>query len=157
GVDDSGANLTYTWSTMGTPPAPVFFSPNGTNAANTTKATFSKAGAYAFQVRITDPRGFSTTSTLAVTVQQTLKTLRVSPDITTIPAGGTQQFNATADDQFNNAMVSQPAFTWSVTSGGGTISSTGLFVAPGAAGTSVVTASSAGVSGSAAVTIQAAK
>jgi titin len=52
-------------------------------------------------------------------------------------------------------MVSQPIVTWAVTSGGGTINTTGLFVAPVAAGTSVIAASSAGVSGSATVTIQA--
>jgi Glucose / Sorbosone dehydrogenase len=156
GTDDGGeANLTYTWSTTGTPPAPVSFSANGTNAAKTTTTTFSKAGAYTFRVRITDTNGLSATSNVTVTVQQTLSTIRVSPNTATIYSGGTQQFNATAYDQFNNAMVSQPAFTWAVTSGGGSVNSTGLFAAPGAAGASVVTASSAGVSGSAAVTIQA--
>jgi hypothetical protein len=127
---------------------------NGTNAAKTTTATFSKAGLYTFRVRITDTSGFSTTSSVTVTVPQTLNTIRVSPDTATIYTGGTHQFNATAYDPFNSVMVSQPAFTWSVTSGGGTVSSTGLFVAPKAAGTSVVTASNAGVSGSATVTIQ---
>jgi hypothetical protein len=155
GADDGGeASLTYTWSTTGTLPAPVSFSANGTNAAKTTTATFSKAGSYAFRVRITDTSGLSTTSNVTVTVQQTVNSVRVSPDTATIYTGGTQQFNATAYDQFNSVMLSQPAFTWSVTSGGGTVSSTGLFSAPSAAGTSVVTASSAGVSGSAAVTIQ---
>jgi glucose/sorbosone dehydrogenase len=155
GTDDGGeVNLTYTWFTTGTPPAPVSFSANGTNAAKTTTATFSKAGPYTFRVRISDTSGFSTISNITATVQQTLNTIRVSPDTATIYAGGTQQFNATAYDQFNSAMVSQPVFAWSITSGGGTVSSTGLFVAPKAAGTSVVTASSAGVSGSAAVTIQ---
>jgi hypothetical protein len=101
-----------------------------------------------------DTSGFSTTSNITATVQQTVTTIRMSPDTATIYAGGTQQFNATAYDQFNSALVNQPVFTWSVTSGGGTVTSTGLFVAPKAAGSSVVTASSAGVSGSAAVTIQ---
>jgi len=154
GADDGGeANLSYTWSTTGTPPAPVSFSANGTNAAKITKATFSKAGSYTLRARITDTSGLSITSNdVTVTVQQMLKSVRVSPNTATIYTGGTQQFNATAYDQFNSAMVS--AFTWTVTSGGGTVSSTGLFVAPSAAGTSVVTASSAGVSDSAAVTIQ---
>jgi hypothetical protein len=45
GADDGGeAALTYTWSTTGTPPAPVTFSANGTNAAKNTTATFTKAG-----------------------------------------------------------------------------------------------------------------
>ena len=119
GADDGGeTNLTYTWSTTGTPPAPVSFSANGTNAAKATTATFGKAGPYAFRVRITDTSGLSTTSNVAVTVQPTLNSVRVSPATATIQSGGTQQFNATAYDQFNSVMVSQPAFTWAVTSGG---------------------------------------
>ena len=51
GADDGGeANLTYTWATTGTPPAAVTFSANGTNAAKTTTATFTKAGSYTLQV-----------------------------------------------------------------------------------------------------------
>src|SRR5205814_900242 len=43
GADDGGeSNLTYTWATIGTPPAAVTFSANGTNAARDTTATFSK-------------------------------------------------------------------------------------------------------------------
>ena len=58
GADDAGeSNLTYTWSTTGTPPAAVSFSTNGSNAAKDTTATFSKAGSYTFQVTITDPGG----------------------------------------------------------------------------------------------------
>ena len=49
-IDDSGlsgkSGLTYTWSTTGTPPGSVGFSANGTNAAQSTVATFSAAGTY---------------------------------------------------------------------------------------------------------------
>ena len=46
-TDPAGnAGLTFTWATTGTPPAPVAFSANGTNAAANTTATFSKAGSY---------------------------------------------------------------------------------------------------------------
>ena len=43
GADATGGEsiLTYTWSTTGTPPGPVMFSANGTNAAKTTTATFT--------------------------------------------------------------------------------------------------------------------
>ena len=154
GADDGGeANLTYMWSTTGTPPAPVSFSANGSNAAKTTNATFSKAGTYTFRVTITDTGGLSTTSSVIVTVNQTFSMVTVSPATATVYTGGAQQFSATAYDQFNNTMATQPTFTWAVTSGGGTVSSTGLFTAPSAAGTSVVTASSATVSGSATVTV----
>ena len=54
-TDQAGeANLTYTWATIGAPPAPVTFSANGTNAAKNTTATFAKAGTYAFQVTISN-------------------------------------------------------------------------------------------------------
>ena len=73
GADDGGeANLTYTWVATGTPPAPVSFSVNGTNGAKNTTATFTAAGNYSFQVTITDAGGLSTTSSVNVTVAQTL-------------------------------------------------------------------------------------
>ena len=55
GADDGGeANLTYTWTTTGNPPAVVTFGANGTNASKSTTATFAKAGSYSFQVTIKD-------------------------------------------------------------------------------------------------------
>ena len=55
GADDGGeTNLTYTWATTGTPPAPVTFSVNGNNVAKSSTATFTKAGNYTFQVTIKD-------------------------------------------------------------------------------------------------------
>lgn len=74
GADEAGeAALIYTWESTGTPPAPVAFSPNGTNAAKNTTATFSKAGAYSFAVTITNAAGFSATSSVDVTVNQTFE------------------------------------------------------------------------------------
>ena len=73
GVDEAGeSNLTYTWSTTGTPPATVTFSANGTNAAKDTIATFSKAGDYSFTVTITNALGYHVNSNVDVTVNQTL-------------------------------------------------------------------------------------
>ena len=73
GADDGGeSNLTYTWATTGTPPAAVTFSANGTNGAKNTTATFSQAGSYSFQVTITDAGGLTATSSVNVTVNQTL-------------------------------------------------------------------------------------
>jgi aryl-phospho-beta-D-glucosidase BglC (GH1 family) len=153
GADDGGAaNLTYTWATTGTPPAPVSFSVNGTNAASNTVATFSRAGQYTFQVTITDAGGLSVTSSVQVTVVQTLSSVAVSPANATVLTGTTQQFTAQANDQFGNAMASQPAFTWSV-SGGGSVSATGLYTAPATATTATVRAATGAVSGSAAVTV----
>jgi len=63
----------------------------------------------------------------------------------TVTAGARQQFTATAIDQFGNALAVQPAFTWSAT-GGGTITSAGLFTAPASVATSTVSASTPGAS-----------
>ena len=154
GADDAGeAALTYTWSTTGSPPAPVSFSANGTNAAKNTTATFTKAGTYNFQVVIQDAGGLTVTSSVSMTVSQTLTSIVVAPASASVSANGTQQFTATARDQFATALSSQPSFSWMV-SGGGTISASGLFTAgatPG--GPFTVTATSGAVNGTAQVTV----
>jgi len=155
GADAGGtSSLTYTWATTGTPPAAVSFSANGSNAASNTVATFTEAGVYTFQVTITDAAGLSVTSSVQVTVAQTLSRVSVTPATAGVSTGATQQFAAQAYDQFGNTLASQPAFAWSV-SGGGTVSSTGLYTAPATASTATVQAASGGVSGSAAVTVTA--
>jgi hypothetical protein len=154
GADDGGeANLTYTWATSGTPPATVTFSANGTNAAKATTATFTKAGSYTFQVTVKDQGSLTATSSVAVIVNQTLTSIAVAPTTASVNPSAALQFTAIGRDQFVTNLSAQPTFTWSV-SGGGTISSTGLFTAATAAGGPyTVTAQSAGVSGSASVTV----
>jgi hypothetical protein len=85
-------------------------------------------------------------------VAQKLTSIRVTPATATVKARGTQQFVATAYDQFNNALSVQPAFTWS-RSGRGSITSQGLFTAPRTLGTYTITASGGGVKGTATVTV----
>ena len=152
GYNGGESNLTYTWATSGTPPAAVSFSVNGTNAAKNTTATFSKAGTYSFSVTITDPNGISTTNSTTVTVSQTFTSVSLSPGTSSLNAGGSQQFAASALDQFGNALVSQPAFTWSLT-GGGSLTTAGLYTPPYASGTATVKAASGTTSGTAAVTL----
>jgi len=148
GADDGGeANLTYTWATVGTPPAAVAFSANGTNTAKNTSATFSQAGTYTLQVTVKDQPGLTATSSVGVTVAQTLTSVVVSPASASVAPLATQPFVATARDQFATALASQPAFTWSV-SGGGTIDANGLFPAEATVGGPyTVTAQSGAVSG----------
>ena len=156
GADDGGEpSLIYTWAATGTPPAPVSFSVNGTNLAKNITVSFVKAGNYNFQVTVQDVGGRSATSSVAVSVSQTLTAIGVSPSSAIVPAGGTQQFTAVLTDQFTNAISPQPGFSWAV-SGGGTIGSTGLFTAGSAPGGSfIVSASAAGRSGSASVFVTA--
>ena len=154
GADNGGeTNLTYTWATTGSPPASVTFSANGTNAAKATTTTFTKAGSYTFQVTVKDASALATTSSVAVTVNATLTSIVVSPASASINTSATQQFTAAARDQFTTNLTTQPTFTWTV-SGGGTISTSGLFTAgTTAGGPYAVTAKSGTISGTASVTV----
>jgi hypothetical protein len=153
GADSGGeASLTYTWAA--TAGSGVSFSPNGTNAAKNSTATFTRVGSYTLQVTVTDSSSQKVTSSVNVTVSPTAQSLSVSPPTATVQtSGGTQQFTAQVNDQFSNPLATQPAVTWSV-SGGGTISSAGLFTAGSAAGGPyVVTANSSGLTATASVTL----
>jgi PKD repeat protein len=154
GADDGGeANLTYTWSLVGTPPAAVTFSANGTNAAKNSVATFSKAGVYTFRVTIQDAGGLSTTSTVSVTVNQTVTTIQIAPASATVQRRKSVQFTATGYDQFGTVLATQPTFTWTKVSGVGSISSTGLYKAPNKTGTAVIKAALGSVFATANVTV----
>ena len=149
GADDHGeANLSYAWSATG--PAAVTFSATGTNTAKSTTATFTKAGLYTLTATITDTSGLSVSSTVNVTVAQTLTTIDVAPATATVAAGTQQQFSAVAKDQFGGTLATQPAFAWSAT-GGGAVASSGLFTAPTAAATTTVKAAVGSVFGLATV------
>ncbi|MFM7242902.1 MAG: autotransporter-associated beta strand repeat-containing protein, partial [Planctomycetaceae bacterium] len=150
GADDHGeSNLEYRWTAQG--PAAVSFSATGTNAAKTSVATFTKAGGYTLTATITDSSGLTTTSTVNLTVTQTATTVVVSPAIASVVAGGSLQMTAEARDQFGALLSVQPGFTWTST-GGGSISSAGLFTAPATPGTSTIRAATSSVSGQATVT-----
>ena len=122
---------------------------NDTNAAKNTTATFSAAGTYGFTVTITDPGDLTATSSVNVTVNQTLTTIAVSPPATsTSTRRPPSSSRPRAIDQFGNALASQPTFTWTTTVASGTInSSSGLFTAPETSATGTVTASSGSLSG----------
>ena len=147
GADDGGeANLTYTWAATGTPPAPVTFSANGTNAAKTVTASFTKAGTYGLQVTLRDAGGLTATSTTTVTVAPTLTRIAVTPASASVAPGGTQAFAANALDQFSVALPTQPPVTWTV-SGGGTITSSGNYSTTFAATENPISESGAWVTG----------
>ena len=154
GADAGGeASLIYAWSLTGTPPAAVSFSANGTNAAKNTVATFTMAGTYTFLVTVTDTDGLTATSSVSVVVNQTLTSIAVTPGTASVYEDATQQFAASALDQFGNALGTQPAFTWNHT-GVGAVGSSGLFAAGATTGTATVSATASGVaSNSAAVTV----
>jgi regulation of enolase protein 1 (concanavalin A-like superfamily) len=154
GASANGAStLTYTWVNTSAPSgdSTASFSVNGTNAASSTTATFQQAGTYVFKVTITDADGLSVTSSVTVVVAQTLSSVVVSPTPANLTAGQTQQLSATGYDQFGNAMSTQPTFTWALASGGGTVSSSGLYTSPSSGTLAQVTATTGSLSGTASV------
>jgi hypothetical protein len=160
GADSVGeSSLSYSWAATSIPSGavPPSFSVNGTNAAKNDTVTFTKAGSYTFTVTITNLAGLTNTSSASIVVNQTLTAVSVTYSGQTKPAspknvtaGGTQQFNASALDQFGNALTTQPSFTWAVTAGGGSVSATGLYTAPASGTMATVTATTSSISGSAA-------
>jgi hypothetical protein len=155
GSDAAGASsLLYTWTVLSSPSgvAAVGFSANGTNAASNTTVTFHGAGTYSFLVTLKDPAGLTATSTVTVTVNQTETYLVLTPGTASLSDGKTQQFTASAEDQFGQALAHQPTWTWAVSAGAGTINSSGVYTAPSSGnGTSSVRVTGGGLSTSATV------
>ena len=138
-----------TWSTVYGPAgasAPIF-----TTSGNVTTVTFGQAGSYMLQTKGTTAANVSFVT--LVTVNQTLTSIAVTPNVATVSQGANQQFTAQAFDQFKKAMATQPTFAWS--SNGGTISSGGVFTASTSSGNCTVTVKSGPATGTAAVTVQA--
>ena len=156
GADVSGeSTLTYTWSaaTLPSGAAAPTYSVNGTNASKNTTATFSQSGAYTFMVTISDASGQTATSNVSVTVNSTLTSIGITPANASIYEDQSQQFTAKANDQFGTALAIQPTFTWAMVSGVGSISASGLFSSPTAAGPAVISATSGSVKGTMSVTV----
>ncbi|MEX1113616.1 MAG: MBG domain-containing protein, partial [Akkermansiaceae bacterium] len=151
-TDDAGeSNLTYTWSqTSG--PAPVGFSVNGSNAAKNTTVTFNQVGDYILTATALDVGALSSSSSVNVRVP-VAGTYVVTPSSASVQVGASQQFNASLFDQFDVLVASQLSpIDWS-TSGGGAISSSGLFTAASIGGPFTITAVSGSYSDTASVTV----
>jgi regulation of enolase protein 1 (concanavalin A-like superfamily) len=155
GADANGAaGLTYTWVNTSAPSGGQLasFSINGTNAAQNTTAIFHEIGTYSFDCVITNAGGLSvTSSSVSVVVNQTFTSATVTPATDNISAGQTETLTATGYDQFGNPMATQPAFTWSLSSGAGTVSPAGIYTAPATGTLATVKAASGSVSASGSV------
>jgi autotransporter-associated beta strand protein len=153
-TDDEGeSSLTYTWeATSG--PSPVGFSENGNNAAKITTAAFNQTGDYLLTVTALDAGELASTSSVNVRVSAT-GTYVVTPASESVEVGTTQQFVASLFDQFGTPVATQPSpINWSTT-GGGSISASGLFSATSAGGPFTITAASGTFADSAAVFVTA--
>jgi hypothetical protein len=124
------SRLTYTWVQISGPADMTFSSSNGTSSANKLTAYFTQAGTYQLQVTVRDPSGATVTSKVTVAVRQKATAIEVTPASAAVSVQSTLQLRAVARDQFGQAMAAQPRFTWTVTSGVGSISHAGLYTAP---------------------------
>jgi hypothetical protein len=134
-----------TWSTTSRPLYAT--APTIVTTGSVATATFSMAGSYTLNARVTSAASLSFNTT--VVVNQTLTSIALTPNVAYVVPGTTQQFTAQALDQFGRAMATQPAFAWSASSG--SISAAGLFTAPNSGTSGTVTAKSGSVSGVATV------
>jgi hypothetical protein len=103
-------------------------------------------------VTINDAVGLSTTSTVDLTVEQTVTSIVVSPTTRTVKMWKKFQFRATAFDQFGATLRARPAFAWSVC-GRGSITGSGVYTAARRAGRYTIVARAAGHWGAAEVKV----
>ena len=154
-VDDAGvANSNYAWSF--TDPATVGFSPNGSNAAANSTATFSQATKLIHNLhRHPSPTQAApnAASTFTVVVNQTLSSVAVSPNPLTVAGGTTTPFSPPQSVSINslNPLVAHATFTLNAT--GGTVDSSGNFTASQTGGACNITATAGAIAGSTIVNI----
>lgn len=151
-----GSSLNYFWSVVSAPAGVRLptFSANGTNAAQNVTATFFGAGTYVFAaVTSTKSNDYTVLGDVAVTVDQTLTSIAVTPASPTIGLSTNVQLSAVGYDQFGAVMQTQPTIQWSLQSGGaGQVSSTGLYTSPSTNGSATVLATDGLLQGSTVIT-----
>ncbi|WP_168215697.1 fibronectin type III domain-containing protein [Roseimaritima ulvae] len=127
-ADDS--DLIFTWSVVSGPgEGTASFSENESNAAKNATATFDRAGSYVLGVTAEDKRGLKATSTVSVTVEQTLTDFFIDQDDVMVVEHQTRPFTATALDQFGWDYV-RSTVNWSLTSGDGSLDGDGVYTPP---------------------------
>lgn len=148
---DAGGNvfvISPTWSVV-----------NGGGTINPNTGLFTAGnnpGAFTNTVVATSGTVSGSATVNVTAVAPVLVSITVTPNPATVPANGTQQFNAVGRDAGGNVIPLSPI--WSVVNNGGTINPvTGLFTAGGTSGTftNTVQATSGNISGFATVNVTA--
>jgi len=123
---------------------------NGSSISTTTQ--YVTQAATQVNLSITDT---GTVPTSTPTTTPVLTSISVTPPSSSIAVGATQQFTATALDQNNVPLITQPVFTWSSDSSTiASVSSTGIANAL-SVGTALITASDGGLNGTSSLMITA--
>ena len=131
----TGASQQFTATVTGTTNTAVTWSATGgTISANGMYTAPSTAGTYSVRATSVADSTKSAAATVTVTAPPPAVAVSVSPTTASLQTGATQQFAASVTGTTNTAV------TWTATSG--TISASGLYTAPGTAGTDTVKATS---------------
>ena len=125
--DNGGSDVSYSWEVTSTPDGGDAWLDDATSSGPC--VTFTKAGDYSFTGTATDSQGLTDTAEVDVTVDQTLSQIVLSPDAAAVFFGESQQFAAAGIDQFGDGMTAT-GLEWSIQSGDGSVSETGLYTAP---------------------------
>jgi probable HAF family extracellular repeat protein len=115
--DGDDTALQFSWSTIVKPAhvnAPIL---SAVGQGLTGTITFSHAGAYRFQVIITDEDGAIANATVDVTVVASPSNLVISPPEVTVLPNSTTALSAQVVDQFGHTVQPQPSVSWSTTIG----------------------------------------
>jgi hypothetical protein len=143
-TNPAGGTLAYNWTTVSQPAGSTAPTISAGQSATAT-ATFHQAGTYQFRVTVTNQTGQTATTTVTVTISSKLTGIVLTPATATVHHGSQQQFTAYAVDQFQRQMAAP--LSWSLASGPGTITSSGLYTAPAYVGATAVVRVKATVNG----------
>ncbi|HSY12375.1 MAG TPA: hypothetical protein VK976_09315 [Verrucomicrobiae bacterium] len=141
----AGQTQQFTATVTGTTNTGVTWSVDGVTGGNTTVGTVSTSGLYSAPATAAGHTVTATSvadTTKSASAAITVLAMTISPTTTSLTPYGTRQFRATVQGTNNNGV------TWSVdgVAGGnqstGTVSSTGLYIAPANLGSHTVTAAS---------------
>ena len=130
----SGAQQQFIASVSGTTNTGVTWTASG-GTVSTSGLYVAPSVAGTFMVTATSAADSTKSASAVVTVSQPQVSISVSPSTVSIQSGAQQQFGASVSGTSNTAV------TWSAS--GGTVSTSGLYVAPSTVGTYAVTAVSA--------------
>ena len=141
-ANSGAATLTNTWSVLQSP----------VNSIGGYFSTFDGGsfyagalGTYILQLTVTNSDGLFSTGTVTINFPVTLTTMTAVATSPLVFTGATEQFAVQAFDQFTQPMTAPNNVTWKVLSGGGSITSAGLFTAPNTAGLTEIQATSGSI------------
>jgi hypothetical protein len=129
----TGGTQQFTATVTGSSNTAVKWSATGGSVSSSGLFTAPSTGG-TYTVTATSSADSTKSASATVAVSTPVAAVSIAPGSASLATGGTQQFTATVTGSSNTAV------TWSAT--GGTISSSGLYTAPSAAGTYGVTATS---------------